>query len=95
MEGLRIRFPGSVISSKLAMPDNDSDGPDLSSFNLSLGSLGDGRLVTSLVKGQPQDRISVVLAFLPGCYQGEPLKITAGKLVMDGEGELIEKVKIK
>ena len=93
MDGLRIRFPGSAIS------NNDGDGTsDLSSFNLSLGSLGQARLVTSLVEGQKgcpdTGRISVVLSVLPNCYEGCPLKMTACQLVVDGEGQKVGQVRM-
>ena len=102
MDGLRIRFPKSALIEKIVQTESGSapenTTQELSSFNLSLGDLGDARLVTSVMKEDSKSaengRIVVLLHFLEKSYQGEPLKIGVSMLLLDGEGHQIEKVKL-
>ena len=102
MDCLRIRFPKHALIEKIIRTESETASEnttqELSSFNLSLGELGDARLVTSLLKEDSETaenvRIVVVLHFVGNSYKGAPLKIGVSMLVLDGEGQQIEKVKI-
>ena len=102
MDGLRIRFPKSALIERIGQTESDAatekTTQELSSFNLSLGELGDARLVTSVVKEDSETaengRIVVLLHFVENSYQGEPLKIGVSMLLLDGEGQQIEKVQL-
>ena len=99
MDGLRIRFPKSALIEKIIQTESETASEnttqELSSFNLSLGELGDARLVTSLLKEDSETaengRIVVVLYFVGNSYKGEPIKIGVSMLVLDGEGQQIDK----
>ena len=96
MDGLRIRFPQQALIEKLSKTRNseedlEDENLELSSFNLSLGELGTARLVTSI--GQ-EENIRVVLEFEKNSYQGHPLKMVVSMLVLDGEGQLLQKVQL-
>ena len=72
MDGLRIRFPKSALIEKVVQtepgtaPENLTQ--ELHSFNLSLGDLGNARVVTSVVKENSETaengRIVVLLHFV-------------------------------
>ena len=96
MDGLRIRFPQQALIEKISKTRNceedlEDENLELSSFNLSLGELGTARLVTSI--GQ-EENIRVVLEFEKNSYQGHPLKMVVSMLVLDGEGQLLQKVQL-
>ena len=97
MDGFRIRFPGTALMEKINIKDDsqlylDNTFQDLSSFNLSLGDLGQARLVTRVVKEHPGSPETCKI--VPNCYQGKPIKIGVSQLVLDGEGQQVGKVKV-
>ena len=79
------------------MDAGDETLAELGSFNLSLGDLGQARLVAKVDRGQDKDdpKILVSLSFLEDGYQGEPLKIRVSRISITGDGELADQVCVK
>ena len=95
MDGLRIRFSQDALNEKIHKAEEklEDENLDLSSFNLSLGELGQARLVTRLVACKDEGcSVRVELEFVENMYKEQPIKIEVGMIKLSGEGHLLEKV---
>ena len=95
MDGLRIHFSQEALIEKLNKTGEEveDENLDLSSFNLSLGELGQARLVTRMVACKDSGCfVRVELEFVKNMYKEQPIKIEVGMIKVDGEGHMLEKV---
>ena len=97
MDGLRIRFPAAALTEKLTLIKEEKNDKaleelsGLSSFNLSLGELGEARLVTMIVNDN-NPLIKSFLTFKTGKYEEIPLKIVVSLILMNERGDHLQQV---